>query len=72
MIDTKLLKTNRWFDEEFLQARMTNACFNGGGGGNGGGRTDAEGSEVEITETYRQVRDEIKVWIKELSSKYRG
>ena len=40
MIDTKLLKTNRWFDEEFLQARMTNACFNGGGGGNGGGDDD--------------------------------
>ena len=23
MINRKLLKTNRWFDEEFLQARMT-------------------------------------------------
>ena len=41
MINRKLLKTNRWFDEEFLQARMTNACFNGGGGGDGGG--DDEG-----------------------------
>ena len=41
MIDRKQLKTNRWEDEEYLQARMTNACFNGGGGGNGGG--DDEG-----------------------------
>ena len=41
MIDRKLLKTNRWEDEEYLQARMTNACFNGGVGGDGGG--DDEG-----------------------------
>ena len=35
MINRKLLKTNRWEDEKYLEARMTNACFNGGGGGDG-------------------------------------
>jgi len=45
MIDRKLLKTNRWEDEEYLQARMTNACFNGGGGGDGGGADDDEAYE---------------------------
>ena len=37
MINRKLLKANRWFDEKFLEARMTNACFNGGGGGGDAG-----------------------------------
>ena len=37
MIDRKLLKANRWEDEEYLHARRTNALYNGGGGGRGGG-----------------------------------
>ena len=51
MIDRKLLKTNRWFDEEFLHARMTNACFNGGGGGDGGADDD-EAYEGEAMQDY--------------------
>ena len=70
MINRKLLKTNRWFDEEFLQARMTNACFNGGGGGDGmddvdmddfsmGGYSDAvsAGMESEAESMAQAERD---------------
>ena len=31
---------------------------------------DAEGSDKKIMETYRQVRDEIKVWMEKVTSKY--
>ena len=51
MIDRKLLKTNRWFDEEFLQAKMTNACFNGGGGGDNGG-DDFFGDDDDVSGGY--------------------
>jgi len=54
MIDRKLLKTNRWFDEEFLHARMTNACFNGGGGGDGGGADEDEAYEGEAMREYER------------------
>ena len=52
MIDRKLLKTNRWEDEEYLQARMTNACFNGGGGGRGGGGGgERDGGDADLQST---------------------
>ena len=54
MINRKLLKANRWFDEEFLEARMTNACFNGGGGGDGGGADDDEAYEGEAMREYER------------------
>ena len=52
MIDRKLLKTNRWEDEEYLQARMTNACFNGGGGGDGGAGDDFFGDDDDVSGGY--------------------
>ena len=42
MINRKLLKANRWFDEKFLEARMTNACFGGGGDGGDAGQDDPD------------------------------
>ena len=59
MIDRKLLKTNRWEDEEYLQARMTNACFNGGGGGDGGGDDEMDdwASEEDIGVSDQDVAD---------------
>jgi len=53
MIDRKLLKTNRWEDEEYLHARRTNALYNGGGGGTGGGGGGGErdGGDADLQST---------------------
>ena len=51
MIDRKLLKTNRWEDEEYLHARMTNALYNGDGGGSGGGGGEREGGDADLQST---------------------
>ena len=56
MIDRKLLKTNRWEDEEYLHARRTNALYNGGGGGRGGGGGGGErdGGDADLQSTTAQ------------------
>ena len=52
MIDRKLLKANRWEDEEYLHARRTNALYNGGGGGRGGGGGgEREGGDADLQST---------------------
>ena len=52
MIDRKLLKTNRWEDEEYLHARRTNALYNGGGGGRGGGGGgERDGGDADLQST---------------------